>query len=188
MEKNSNIGNLTDIELCLALGEKKAKAEQAFTEIYNRYSNSVYSYILRTINDRTLANDIFQDVFLRFYDACRNGARANKILPYLLKIARNLCLNHFRNRKQTVPFDETLGLLKTEMEVERNEISELVTNALSLLDFNLREIFVLHHYQNLTFNEIAEIIGETLATVKSRYYRGKEKLKTILLPYFNKDY
>lgn len=188
MKQLNNIGGLTDIELCLALAEEKPKAEQAFTEIYNRYCNTVYAYILRTINNRTDANDIFQDVFLRFYDACKNGTRATNILPFLLKIARNLCINYFRDRKPKVSFDETLGLIKTELEIERNEIGELIANALELLDFHSREIFVMRHYQNMSFNEIANVVGESLATVKSRYYRGKEKLKAILTPYIKKEH
>lgn len=188
MKHFEDISRLSDIELCIALSEEKNKAEQAFTEIYNRYCNTVYAYILRMLNDRTEANDIFQDVFLRFFDACRNGTRATNILPFLLKIARNLCINHYRDRKQIVPFDETLGNIKNELEIERNEIAELVANALELLDFNSREIFIMHHYQNMTFNEISNVVGESLATVKSRYYRGKEKLKAILAPYIKKDY
>lgn len=188
MEKHSNISNWTDIELCVALSQSKSKAESAFTEIYNRYSNQVFVYILRTINNRADAKDIFQEVFLRFFDTCKNGARITHILPFLLKIARNICLNYFRDKKNSISFDEAINLLNNEIDVEKSEISELISNALSLLDYQTREIFVLHHYQNLTFNEIASITGETVAFVKTRYYRGKEKLKNILLPYFKKDY
>ncbi|MEJ5287312.1 MAG: hypothetical protein CH6_0579 [Candidatus Kapaibacterium sp.] len=188
MKELDKVNGHSDIELCLALSQDKAKAEEAFTEIYNRYSNTIYAYILRTVNNRTEANDIFQEVFLRFFDACKNGRTANNILPFLLKIARNLCINHFRDRKQTVSFDETLGLIKSELNVEQNEISELIANALALLDYNSREIFVMHHYQNMTFNEISNIIGESVATVKTRYYRGRDKLKEILTPFIKKDY
>ncbi|MCX7909636.1 MAG: sigma-70 family RNA polymerase sigma factor [Ignavibacteria bacterium] len=188
MKRITNISELSDFELCLALSQNNKKAEQAFTEIYNRYSNKVFAYILRTINNRTDAKDIFQEVFLRFFDACKNGTNATNILPYLIKIARNICLNYIRDKKTTVPFDESIGFIKSSIDVEKSEISELVTNALSILDYQSREIFVLHHYQNLTFNEISDIIGESLAFVKTRYYRGKEKMKTFLTPYFKKDY
>lgn len=188
MKAKSNISGFTDIELCHFLCEGSEKAEQAFTEIYNRYSNSLFVFILRTINNRTDSKDIFQEVFLRFYDYCRNGARVTHILPFLLKIARNICLNHIRDKKPTISLDEVVSVFKTEQEVEKSEISELIANALSIIDYQTREIFVMHHYQNLTFNEIAEITGESLAFVKTRYYRGKEKLKNLLMPYFKKDY
>lgn len=188
MEKANDVSNWTDIELCVALSQSKSKAESAFTEIYNRYSNSVFAYILRTINNRVDAKDIFQEVFLKFFDTCKKGARVTHILPFLLRIARNICLNYFRDKKNTISFDEAFNLISNEIDIDKSEISELITNALALLDFQTREIFVLHHYQNMTFNEIASITGESLAFVKTRYYRGKEKLKNILMPYFKKDY
>jgi len=188
MSADVKISELTDLELCLALAEDKNKSEQAFTEIYNRYSQKLFSFILRMTNNRTDTKDIFQEVLIRFYDSCRKGTKATNILPYLLRIARNLCLNHIRDKKTTVSFDETLGLLNFELDVEKSDFAEVISIALSNLDVLSREIFVLHHYQNLTFNEISELLGETLATVKSRYYRGKEKLKTFLYPYFKNEY
>ncbi|MFN3781398.1 MAG: RNA polymerase sigma factor [Candidatus Kapaibacteriota bacterium] len=188
MKKIEKISNLTDIELCLNLANNSDRAELAFTEIYNRYSNTLYAYILRSVNNRNDAKDIFQETFIRFYNFCKNGNRVTNILPFVLKIARNLCLNYYRDKKSIVSFDETTGILPSFIDIEKNEVSQMIENALAMLDFLSREVFVLHHYQNLTFSEIAEIVGESLATVKSRYYRGREKLKAILMPFIKNDY
>lgn len=186
MKNFDYIGNLTDFELCQALANKKEIAEQAFTEIYNRYSHQLFAFILRILENRTDAKDVFQETFLKFYSSCVNGNKVTNILPLLLRIARNLCLNRFRDRKLVVPFEENRTIVLNE-ELERNETSQLVAKALSLLDFSIREIFVLHHYQNLTFIEISEITGESLATVKSRYYRAKEKLRDYLVPFLKSE-
>ncbi len=188
MKKQEKVSGLTDIELCLSLANNSNIAELAFTEIYNRYSNTLYAFILRLVNNRNDAKDIFQETFLKFFTFCKNGNRVSNILPFLLKIARNLCLNYYRDKKSVISFDETTGILQSVIEIEKNEVSQMIENALALLDFLSREVFVLHHYQNLTFSEIAEIVGESLATVKSRYYRGRDKLKTILAPFLKNDY
>jgi RNA polymerase sigma-70 factor (ECF subfamily) len=85
-----------------------------------------------------------------------------------------------------VPFEDNRTSVFDE-ELERSETSQIIANALALLDFPVREIFVLHHYQSLTFAEIAEITGESLATVKTRYYRAKEKLRNYLIPFLRNE-
>lgn len=188
MKKPEKVSGFDDIELCLSLANDSNIAELAFTEIYNRYSHALYAFILRSVNNRFDAKDIFQETFLKFFNFCKNGNRVTNILPFLLKIARNLCLNYYRDKKSVVSFDESTGILQSFIEIEKNELSQMIENALALLDFPSREVFVLHHYQNLTFNEIAEVVGESLATVKYRYYRGREKLKVILAPFLKSDY
>mgnify|MGYP001083214336 CR=1 FL=1 len=186
MESVNNFGQMSDFELCQALSSRKDIAELAFTEIYNRYSQMLFTFILRTIVNRADAKDIFQETFLKFYSCCVNGAKVANILPMLLKIARNLCLNRFRDKKAIVPFEDNRIMVFDE-ELERNETSKIVANALSLLEYPTREIFVLHHYQSLTFSEIAEITGESLATIKTRYYRAKEKLRNYLIPFLKNE-
>lgn len=188
MKKVEKVSGLSDIELCLCIANGSNIAEIAFTEIYNRYSNTLYAFILRSVNNRNDAKDIFQETFLKFFNFCKNGNRVTNILPFVLKIARNLCLNYYRDKKSVITFDESTGILQSVNDIEKNEVSQMIENALALLDYNSREVIVLHHYQNLTFNEIAEVVGESLATVKSRYYRGREKLKTILAPFLKSDY
>jgi RNA polymerase sigma-70 factor (ECF subfamily) len=186
MESFDNFGQMSDFELCQALTSRKEIAELAFTEIYNRYSQMLFAFILRILGNRTDAKDVFQETFLKFYSSCVGGAKVTNILPLLLKIARNLCLNRFRDKKMIVPFEDNRTSVFDE-ELERSETSQIIANALALLDFPVREIFVLHHYQSLTFAEIAEITGESLATVKTRYYRALEKLRNYFFPFLRNE-
>ncbi|MCX7879554.1 MAG: sigma-70 family RNA polymerase sigma factor [Ignavibacteria bacterium] len=188
MNELDDLTNWTDIELCLAMTRSHKEAERAFTEIYNRYSRNLYAYILRTQNDRTNAKDIYQEVFLRFCDSVKKGTRVHNILFFLIKIARNICINNTRANKQFIQFDENEYPFLSMPSVEKDELVSIVTNALNLLEYTSREIFILRHYQEFTFQEIAEIMGETLATIKSRYYRAREKLKEHLLPFFKNEY
>lgn len=177
----------SDAELFQALRQEHLFAEQAFTEIYNRYSRPVFAYIFRVLQDRTESKDIFQETFLRFFNFAKKKETASNILYLLIKIARNLCLNNIRDRKNNIQFVDNTSHYEPSNPLEQEDVASFIAKALELLDFEVREIFILHHYDHLTFVEISSITGESLATIKTRYYRGKEKLKKFLTPVF-KDY
>lgn len=177
----------SDAELYQALRQDHKTSEQAFTEIYNRYSRPIFAYILRILQDRIESKDIFQETFLRFFDFSKQHDTISNILYLLIKIARNLCLNNIRDKKNNIQFDDYPSNQEPYDSLERNDISSFIAKALDLLDFEMKEVFILHHYHHLTFAEISSITGDSLATVKTRYYRGKEKMKKYLTPLF-KDY
>jgi RNA polymerase sigma-70 factor (ECF subfamily) len=101
---------------------------------------------------------------------------------YLLKIARNLCLNCRRNKKQTVEFDDYQSLVLPSA-TEKTEFLQLITTALDMLPDDYREVFVLREYEGLSYAEIAEIVGASLSNVKVRIFRAKQKIREILAPY-----
>lgn len=188
MAKNTvNMAKWSDAELFQALHQGHSFAEQAFTEIYNRYSRPVFAYILRVLQDRTESKDIFQETFLRFFNFAKKKDTASNILYLLIKIARNLCLNSIRDRKNNIQFEDNQSHDEPSNPLEQEDVSSFIAKALDLLDFEVKEIFILHHYHQLTFVEISSLTGESLAAIKTRYYRGKEKLKKFLTPIF-KDY
>lgn len=177
-----DIHKWTDVELSSALGETHTIAERAFTEIYNRYNKQLFAYILRTTGNINDSKDIFQETFLRFFNYSKKPHRVDNILLFLIKIARNLCINRLRDSKETISIDKFQIASETDEEKNNEHLSEIISKALSILDLDVREIFVLHHYQGLTFIDIADVIGISLASVKSKYYRAKEKLRKTLEP------
>ncbi|MGQ9818652.1 MAG: RNA polymerase sigma factor [Candidatus Kapaibacteriales bacterium] len=188
MSKNVvNMAKWSDAELFQALHQEHKFAEQAFTEIYNRYSRPVFAYIFRVLQDRTESKDIFQETFLRFFNFAKKNETVSNVLYLLIKIARNLCLNNIRDKKINIPFEDYRTYDEVINPLEHEDVATFISKALELLDFEVREIFILHHYHQLTFVEISSITGESLASIKTRYYRGKEKLKKFLTPIF-KDY
>ncbi len=181
-DNTSNIEKWPDHQLFDALSSKHTVAEKAFTIIYNKYSKQLYSYIVRILGDDKDAQDIFQETFLRFYKYSKQKRNIEDILKLLIKFARNLCINKIRDRKPITNIDK-LDIFSEEPEYNEEEvIRSILAKALDFLDFESREVIVLHHYQNLTFNEISYVTGMTLANVKSKYYRGKEKLRKIIEP------
>ena len=101
----------------------------------------------------------------------------------LVTIARNLCLNHKRRRKDTVPIEDIEPYYGTSPDYEKQELLDMITRSLDLLDHDYREAFVLREYAGYSFGDIAEITGTTTSNAKSRAFRAKQKIKEILLPY-----
>ena len=100
----------------------------------------------------------------------------------LIRIASNLCLNAKRDEKQHILLDE-LTELGIEMPEHDSEIINIINTSLELLDPQYREAIVLRLYQDLSYEEMANITGETIPTLKNRVWRGKEKLRNMLTPY-----
>lgn len=178
-----------DEELSLMLCGSNDKAERAFAELYSRYSRKVYAYCLKVLGTQEDAGDVFQDTFIRFFNSAKQRPLTGNIGGYIITIARNLCLNYKRDRKQHEPFEDYMNLSQneTQEEMDTQEQLELIQTALDKLPIEYREAFVLRQYQGYSYQEISDITGDTSATVKNRVWRAKEKIKSLLAPYL-KDY
>ncbi|MCB0710900.1 MAG: RNA polymerase sigma factor [Ignavibacteriae bacterium] len=170
----------SDEDLFRLMGEGR---KDAFAEIYTRYRGRIYAYVLRMIGDRDRADDIFQETFTRIYRHCHEKdhdiARASS---YIFTTARNRCLNAIRDRKTTTDVEDYHQIVY-QPSYENAELSELVKTSLELLPDHYREAFVLREYDGLSYHEISEITGESLASVKIHIFRAKKKLREILMPY-----
>lgn len=179
-----SLNGYTDIELVGLLRSEKPEAEAAFKELYKRYSSQVHAYCLRVTGNVQAAEDIFQDTFIKFYQNVRADVPNTNIPGFLIKIARNLCLNQKRDVKAvTVPLDSFDFPQMDTSSFEQKELLDLINMALELLDFEYREAFVLREYNGLSYQEIGDLCSITVANAKSRVFRAKEKIKSVLQPY-----
>lgn len=175
----------SDIELVGVIRSDRKKAEPAFTELYKRYSSMVHAYCMKIVNQEEQAEDIFQDTFINFYNNVKDDVGNSNIPGFLLKIARNLCLNYKRDKMNTVPIEDMDFKIEPSNQYEKTELLELIDTSLELLDFEFREAFVLKEYDGLSYEELAEVCGITVGNAKSRVFRAKAKIKKILAPYLN---
>ena len=176
----------SDKDIFLLLGDADTKvAQAALVEVYRRYSARIYSYCRKIMGDNHIAEDMLQETFLNLLEAARKKNDVVNIFGYLLIIARNKCLNY--KRDNTITFDqlEELHLPVTENAFESKELHDLVTMSLDLLPEHYREAFVLREYNGLSYSEVGEATGQPVQVVKVRIRRAKEKLRTILAPYFS---
>ncbi len=170
----------TDEELFTLMsgGEKNA-----FVELYGRYRSRIYAYALRMLGDRDKANDVFQETFTRIYNSCHEQNRTiGNVSAYVFTTARNISLNVIRNSKSTTQVEDYHQIV-FQPSHENIELVELVKRSLELLPEHIREVFVLREYDGLSYQEISEITGQTLSSVKVHIYRAKERLRKILTPY-----
>lgn len=177
-----NYGKYSDNELYAFLREQKETAEGAFAELYRRHSQKIYAYIIRVLGNTEDTNDIFQEVMLKFFDSARENPILDNVPAFLITITRNLCLNHKRDKKTILRFDD-FNVYSNDRSYEHKEMLDLIASSLELLEFDYREAFVLRQYQGFSYKEIAEITGDNIQMVKNKVWRAKEKIKSILEPY-----
>jgi RNA polymerase sigma-70 factor (ECF subfamily) len=179
-QKNQHI---PDADLYAALRGEKHESEPAFAELYARHSPRVFAYCRRILGDKERAQDAFQDTFIRFYNSASQERDMTNVPAYLLRIARNICLNMQRSNRMTTTLEEYHMPYSEEFSHEKKELLSLVTTALELLPDDYREAFVLREYDGLSYQEIAEVTESSMATVKIRIFRAKQKIREILAPY-----
>ena len=172
----------SDIELFERLCGAKDVAEPAFAELYTRHGARVYAYCRRIIGDETIAQDMFQETFIRFYQSAQEPREMTNVPAYLLKIARNLCLNCLRDKRKSVAFED-YHKLSRDTPHEKTELMELIAMALEALQPEYKDAFVLREYEGLSYAEIAEVVDASLSTVKIRVHRAKQKIRELLAPY-----
>ena len=182
----------SDIELML---RAKTGDDSAFTELMRRHYKGVVNYVYRFTNDRANSEDLAQEVFLRVYRSVKRYKPQAKFSTWLYKIATNLCITEVksRNKEQSVSLDEMqentgdLGDSKSEDPSDltfRREIGTAIFETLKSLPERERVAIILCKYEDLPYEEVAEVIGCTIGAVKTYVHRGRmkliEKLKTYL--------
>jgi RNA polymerase sigma-70 factor (ECF subfamily) len=153
---------------------------EAFNTLFKRYERKVYMYCMRVLLDEDLAHDAFQDAFMRLYEHRRSYDGRN-FMVWFFTIVRNVCLNMRRNKKFTVPF-ETSCANESQPKMPDVALHEQVALALNRLPIDYREAIVLYEYDGYSYQEIADITGASIATVKIRIFRARKMLRTLLYP------
>ncbi len=173
----------SDLELFRQLADSEPVAQAALTTLYRRYSQRIYTYCRKITADNEVARDLLQETFVKLYDSGKRGRDVENFPAYLMTIARNLCLSYrSRQQRQYVPVED-FHLTVRDVPYDQKELLQLIHTSLDLLPDDYREAFVLREYNGLAYNEIAEIIGQSLDVVKVRIFRAKKRLREILAPY-----
>ena len=156
-------------------------------EIYEKYSKLVYNYLYKITNNKELSEDLMQETF---YSAIKNINSFNnkcKISTWLCQIAKNKYMNEIRKQNVLVSMEEysfdyfniyiNNETNNIEQNLIKNEEKEFLYKNLNKLDDTIRELFFLKIKLNLTFKEIAIILGKTEEWARVNFYRTKIKIK-----------
>lgn len=174
-----DLKDLDEKELFDMLTAEKEISEKAFSVFYDRYSARVWAYCLRFIGDKDIAKDIYQDTFMKFYRSAGKGYSMANVGGFLMRIARNSCLNYKAKEKQTVEYSENLHTIVDNNE-DRQELLNLIRVVMKKLPEEYREAFILREYKCMSYKEIAEIAGISIDNVKVRIFRAKQKIRDLL--------
>lgn len=179
--------NSSDAELFSLLKNEDETAKKAFTILYSRYASRVYAYCRRFLGNKEEAQDVFQETFIRFYQSAKQDREMTNLPAFLLTISRNLCVNAKRKEKSMVDFESVIFPDNNETTNlnDKKELLELIKRALELLPDEYKEMFILREYDGLSYQEIADVTGNSIATVKIRIFRAKQKIREILAPYLS---
>jgi RNA polymerase sigma-70 factor, ECF subfamily len=183
----NDISKLSDKQLyCLVKNENGKMKEEAFAELYTRYSRGVYAYCRRILGNEVLAEDIFQETFLSFLKTTEQERTMTNVQAFLLRIARNLCLNANRERRTQIFSLEDFDFGIEDNRLERTEETKIIISALDLLPDEQKEAVVLQLYQDMSYQDMSDFLGVPVSTVRNRVTRGKQQIRQILAPYFEK--
>jgi RNA polymerase sigma-70 factor (ECF subfamily) len=169
---------ISDYELI----QRFIKGEQTcFEQIIHRHKNKVFAYISLYIRDQALAEDLFQDTFMKVIQSVKTGKYQDngKFISWVMRIAHNLIIDHFRRIKQmnTISNDDYESDLfnsrkfsdsTIEDDMIKRQIQKDVRNMISHLPEDQREVVILRHYAGLSFKEIAEITEVSINTALGR--------------------
>jgi RNA polymerase sigma-70 factor (ECF subfamily) len=155
--------------------------DTAFEALFSKHKDKVYTSIYVIVKDHEVADDIFQDTFIKVLQKLKEEkyAEEGKFVPWVLRIAHNLCMDHFRkNQKEKIVANDNpeydildnIAILETHKEdqIIGDEESIDIAKYLELLPDEQREIIVLRHYYDYSFKQIAEMTGTNLNTALGR--------------------
>jgi RNA polymerase sigma-70 factor, ECF subfamily len=163
-----------------------AKARRGDVEGYNllvsRWEKRIFNYLLRLVRNREDAMDLSQDVFLKAYQNLPKLDDPAKFSGWLFRIAHNEAFSLLRRRKPDGEIDREPAAPDSGGRLLPMELSLAVESALRRLSDDQREAVLLKVYQGFKFEEMAEILGCPVSTVKSRLYTALDAMKTTLEP------
>ena len=179
------------------LVERAKKGDVAsFERLFEKYEKRIYNLVYHMIGDREIASDLTQDTFVRAYNSLDSVKTGDYFLPWLWRVATNICRDYARKRKRrpTVSLDSQIvdeegghmerQIVDTSSDpadlTEREDLVARVQRAISQLDEDRRIVVLLHHIEGADVQEIAEVLGIPAGTVKSRLARGRNDLREML--------
>src|SRR5215216_1389052 len=158
--------------------------ERAFTLIVRAYEGPVFNYVLRLVGDRSQAEDLTQEVFLRVFQGLSKFSLRSKFTTWLFQVTKNRVLDELRANERrprlSVALDDVPPLEVVDAPFERVEAMDAIWRSVGDLNVDLKMALLLRDVVGLSYTEIADALEITLATVKWRIYKAREEVQLAL--------
>lgn len=184
------MNNLTDQQLIHLYLDGDSEALSSLVE---RYKDKIYTSIYLLVKDKYLAEDIFQDAFIKVIDTINGGRYTDegKFLPWVMRIAHNLCVDHFRKVKRSPSIKtsddhdifEVLNFSEAgaDEKMIQGQSHDRVRKMLDMLPEDQKEVIVMRHYADLSFKEIAKLTDCSINTALGRMRYGLINLRKMMI-------
>jgi RNA polymerase sigma-70 factor (ECF subfamily) len=183
------LNNLAGVADCDLVVRAVAGREESFEELVRRYQRPIAAYVYRMVGDYEAALDLTQEVFIKVYNSLSRYRSEFKFSTWIYKIAHNSAVDHLRRygtREQSLTGEvegepRELPLesrrLSPEQEYAGKERREEIEYVVRQLPSAYRELILLRHSHDMSYDEIAEVTGLPLGTVKNRLFRAREVMR-----------
>lgn len=185
-----NIRALTDGEL---ISNSIAGRSDGFEELVRRYQRPITSYVFRMLGDYESSLDVTQEVFIKVYNSLSKYSSEYKFSTWLYRIAHNAAVDHMRRNSvtpQSLEAENADGSYQIQLESrglspeqarERSEWRTEIDAVVRCLPPAYRDLILLRHSRDLSYDEIAEVTGLPLGTVKNRLFRARELMREMFI-------
>ncbi|MDQ6845347.1 MAG: sigma-70 family RNA polymerase sigma factor [Bacteroidota bacterium] len=165
---------------------------EALSNLVNRYKDKIYTSIYLLVKDKYLAEDIFQDTFIKIIDTIKAGRYTDegKFLPWAMRIAHNLCVDHFRKIKRSPSIKTSddrdifdvinFAEAGADEKIIQTQSHTRVRKLLDMLPEDQREVIIMRHYADLSFKEIARLTDCSINTALGRMRYGLINLRKMV--------
>ncbi len=170
----------SDLEL---IEQVSAGNQKAFSEIVRRYERRVFFVVKKMLNDDDESSDATQEVFIKLHDSLKKFRGDANLYTYIYRIATNVAISYLRKRKvrSVVRLDEVVtnmlsGGNEPQRESDQEELRKLVADAVAALPAQQKQVFVLRFYEELSYEEIAQVMHRSMGAMKANYFQAMKKI------------
>ena len=161
-----------------------AGRDDAFLALYAKYEAPLLHYCRKMCSEMRVAEDCFQEIWTRIFELRAKRGTVGRFQSLLFRTARNICLNSLRREwirsRGTVELRSSVASVTLESQSEQEEIRNLISQALSKLPIDQREIFVLHEYSGFSYSDIAVLLGKSQSNIKTTAFRARVRLRKLI--------
>ncbi|MGB0757469.1 MAG: RNA polymerase sigma factor [Patescibacteria group bacterium] len=154
----------------------------AFEVLFKRYSAKIYRFIYFRIKDQAIIDDMVNDLFLKIWEMIQSDTRIKNFQALLYKMTRNAIIDHYRTRKEHLDIDTATDITTDEDIFEAVSLEDDIRAMLKVMDDlqdSYKEILQLRYIEDLSHDEIAEVLDKTTGAVKVQIHRAIKQLKSL---------